>query len=167
MKLPSFLVGRLGDLAFAVVGLILLLGSLLLAYAYHQVGATPQRSDDVVSFVRDFGEKLNQVALLAPDAPAQIEAQYAPYVSRDLLEKWKADPKSAPGHLTSSPWPSGIRVSSVQNVGVGTYIVKASIIEEANVATTTEEVGETPIILGVIRLGISWQIVEYQLRTGS
>ncbi len=167
MKTPRFLIGRVGDYVFGALAVLLILASLLFAYAYQQVGATPERSDTVADFVSAFGKNLQQVSLLAPDASAQIEAKYGPFASRDLLDEWEKDPRHAPGRLTSSPWPDSIKVSSVQNTGVGTYIVKAAVIERVNMGTTTQKVGETPILLGVIRNGVGWQIVEYVIATST
>lgn len=167
MKLPRFFAGHVGDWLFAALAVVLILISLLFAFAYQQVGATPERSDDVADFVRDFGHTLQNVSLLAPDAAAQIEAAYGPYASRDLLDEWEAAPTNAPGRLTSSPWPDSIKVSSVQNTGVGSYIVKAAVIDRVNAGTTTQKTGETPILLGVIRDGVGWQIVEYEVATSS
>lgn len=169
MHFPRFLAGRVGDLLFATVGILLVLGSLILAFAYHEVGATPERSDEVAAFVHDFGEEIGSVSLTGPRAEAvsAMQTLYAPFVSPSLLTVWEEDISRAPGRNAAHPHPTGIRVSSVQNVGVGTYVVKGYVTEETKIGTTTDQADGQGIIIGVIRLGNSWQIVEYQLRTGN
>jgi hypothetical protein len=167
MKMPRIPKGRIGDAVIIVLSVILILLALILSVSYQQAGPTPERADDVASFVSDFGKNLQQVSLLAPDAATQIETKYGPFVSEDLLVSWEKDPMHAPGRLTSSPWPDSIKVSSVQNVGIGTYVVKGAIIERVNAGTTTQKVGETPVTLGVSRIGADWKIVEYAVATSS
>lgn len=167
MKLPSWLAGRIGDWIFASLGAVLVLASLIFAFAYHQVGATPERADDVAEFVVTFGKTIESVPLAGSreEAIAAMEALYPPFVSRSLLDVWEADVSKAPGRTTSNPRTVGIRTASVQNVGIGTYVVKAYLVQETKTATTTERDDGQAVVFGVIRLGNSWQIVEYQKRT--
>lgn len=163
------LAGHIGDWIFALLGILLTLTAISLAFFYHETGATPERSDEVAEFVTDFGKNLESVPVSGPAeaAASAMDALYAPYVLPDLLASWKSDPANAPGRTTSNPRTVGIRVSSVQNVGPGTYVVKGYLIEETKTGTTTDESDGQGIILGVIRIGDEWKIVEYQKRTGS
>ncbi len=167
MNISRWFAGRIGDWVFAVLGVLLVLVALLFSYAYQQTGATPERSDEVAKFVGTFGKQFESVPLDGPrkEAIAAMDALYTPYVSPALLELWKADPSKAPGRHGSNPRIVGLQVSSVQNVGVGTYVVKAYTIVETKTATTTEKDEGDSVILGVIRLGTGWQVVEYQKRT--
>lgn len=155
--------GRIGDIIIIAIAVIALGGSLLFWYADKTVGPTPERSDDVADFVKEFGGHLQNVSLLAPAATVKtaMDTEYGPYVSPALLTVWETNPRLAPGRLTSSPWPASIKVSSVQNVGVGTYIVKGRVIDVVTAGTTTQKVGETSILLGVTLVGTKWQITEY------
>lgn len=161
--------GHIGDWIFALLGILLTLTAISLAFFYRETGATPERSDEVAQFVTEFGKNLESVPISgAPaEAASAMDALYAPYVLPDLLASWKANPASAPGRTTSNPRTVGIRVSSVQNVGPGTYVVKGYLIEETKTGTTTDENDGQGIILGIIRIGNEWKIVEYQKRTDS
>ncbi|HOQ09731.1 MAG TPA: copper amine oxidase N-terminal domain-containing protein, partial [Syntrophomonadaceae bacterium] len=76
-------------------------------------GNTPDNEQAVVSkLVADFGQRLKNVSLLAPDdvVTKSIKENYAEYVSPELLAQWQKDPANAPGRLTSSPWPERIDI---------------------------------------------------------
>lgn len=100
------------------------------------------KEEQIRVFVEDFGERLKEVSLLSPKASEQIEAQYAEYVSPNLLLKWKKDPKEAPGRLTSSPWPEELVVKSVSqsSSAENIYQVTAHFI----LMTSKEKVSDDP-----------------------
>src|SRR5581483_653321 len=92
---------------WAVLALILIAG---LAWYGHSTyngssSAAVSTIDEsmVQATVEGFGSQLKMVSLLAPDAAAQIQTQYAAYVAPELLQTWAADPSNAPGRQTSSP----------------------------------------------------------------
>lgn len=89
----------------------------------------------VRAHIERFGERLQMVSLLAPDSATQIEQLYAEFVSPELLQDWMADPSSAPGRLTSSPWPDRIEISSVEQQSSEQYLIAGMVIE----ITSTEE----------------------------
>ena len=87
----------------------------------------------VKGLVEEFGKKLRMVSLLAPEDMLRksMREHYAAYVSPALLEAWGNDPASAPGRLTSSPWPDRIEVRSVEKLADDAYRVEGDIIETA------------------------------------
>lgn len=138
-----------------------------------------KQTDQVAEFVRHFGEQLKEVSLIAPDASEQIKKQYGPYVADDLLSGWEEDPESAPGRLTSSPWPEGLVVKSVTKATSteNTYKVTAHLIlmtskERASV-DTSDNAGWQYVTLTVVTVAGSekkitpeanrWEITKYQL----
>ena len=93
--------------------------------------ASAQQEDtaEVRTLVDSFGKVLKNVSLMAPsdDLNKSIDDNYAAYVSPELLEAWKADPMSAPGRLTSSPWPDSImNIGAIRNED-GSYTVSGAI----------------------------------------
>jgi hypothetical protein len=84
-------------------------------------------------------------------------------VQPDLLEKWKADPKNAPGRLTSSPSPDRITITGTQRNKDGTYTVLGNIIETASSNGTTTQVTDSIPVKFTLSLGPDgWQITGYQ-----
>lgn len=106
--------------------------------------------------VEAFGARLHQVSLLAPDAGDQILTQYAEFVAPDLLEQWAAAPETAPGRVTSSPWPDRIEVNSVIPQGIG-YLVDAVVVE----VTSEGESGRYAALFTVEPLEGQWMITAY------
>lgn len=84
----------------------------------------------VIGLVEAFGGKLRMASLSAPADVARenIRERYAGYVSPALLEAWINDPDSAPGRLTSSPWPDRVEVRSAAKTDGG-YRVEGEIVE--------------------------------------
>ena len=87
--------------------LIMIIAFSVAACSPAPVGSSASAAEDaaVTAVVQEFGGRLKNVSLLAPDAAQQIEAQYGQFTAADLLAVWMADPLQAPGRLTSSPWP--------------------------------------------------------------
>lgn len=125
--------------------------------------APVSNADDtaVRAMVIEFGSKLKQVSLLAPDAPTQIETQYSAYAAPELITTWKSEPQEAPGRVTSSPWPDSIDVVSVTAVGADTYHVEGNVVEITN-ANPKEPVDVYPITLAVKKNALGhWVITSY------
>lgn len=120
----------------------------------------------VTKVVEAFGKKLQMVSLLAPkeDLKKNITEQYGGLVSEPLLEKWIDNPESAPGRLTSSPWPDRIEVLSAEKATDASYMVKGEIIE---ITSVEKEKGgaaaKRPIELTVERVNNSWLITDVTL----
>lgn len=96
-------------------------------------------STAAAALVEEFGARLNDVALAAPESlvVGQIRDAYAAVVTDGLLEAWIADPRSAPGRLTSSPWPERIDVRSVTTLDAGTCRVDAEVVYVTSTEMTT------------------------------
>lgn len=112
---------------------------------------------NIAAVVEGFGQRLQLVSLLAPDAAAQIRSQYADFVAPELLDAWAADPESAPGRLTSSPWPDHIDVASLSIQANGSYAVEGAVVE----MTSTGEAGRLPVVIVVDEIGGRWLITAY------
>jgi hypothetical protein len=56
-----------------------------------------------------------------------------PYITNELLQKWRNDPRSAPGRMLSSPWPERIEITEVERISDNEYSVKGKIIEVTSV----------------------------------
>lgn len=141
------------------------------AYGYYQYQKEHSSNSDVAQVritVSGFGDQLQQVPLIAPkDVLAfAMDKYYALYVHPDLLAKWKADPMSAPGRLTSSPWPDRIEVTDVHKNNDGTYTVDGNIVDIAHGAgTTTPTVVDKVPVRFTLSLGPDgWQITGYAKR---
>lgn len=122
----------------------------------------------VVALVEDFGQVLQDVSLLAPDAADQIEEKYAEFVSPDLLAAWMAEPTTAPGRLTSSPWPDRIEIENIRAVNEDQYLATGSVIEITSQEQGTDQAAaQYPIQITVALIDGRWMITgwlsgEYQ-----
>lgn len=143
-----------------LVGALLVLAGL----AYSYIGSHPEgvidgeHEGDVRTTIAQFGNQLNSVSLLAPTASEDIQRTYGPFVAPELLAVWVANPSSAPGRLTSSPWPDHIAVESVTKNEVGAYDVVGRII----LAASTGEAGAVPVSLTVTNIDGSFLITRYE-----
>ena len=109
-----------------------------------------------------FGGQLRNVSLLAPKetVAADMQKYYGDYVAPALLEKWKNDPSSAPGRLTSSPWPDRIEIRSVERLAGDSYEVSGEIVEVTSVEASGGAANTRPIVLSVRKIGGRWLIVD-------
>lgn len=101
------------------------------------------------------------VSILAPEdiLIKSIEDNYSEFISADLLKKWKQDPQSAPGRLTSSPWPERIEISSLDKISESEYEVRGDIIEVTSTDQSSDETtSKIPILLKVVNDNGKWVI---------
>ncbi len=149
----------------AAILIIAGVGWYYLVYTAPDVEETAIPADEVLvrGIVTDFGTKLQNVSLEGPDAQvrAEIQANYSPYVSADLLQQWLDDPSIAPGRLTSSPWPDHIEIENVAKNYDGSYTVDGSVIERSN---GTDGTTSYAVTLTLRLLNGAWKITE--IRTG-
>ncbi len=126
-------------------------------------------SDDeaaVRALAESFGQRLQNVSLLALAAAAQIQEQYRDFVSPELLQQWMADPSHAPGRLTSSPWPDRIEIIKIEQQGEGDYLVTGFVIEITSQEVTSGGVAaQYPVSLTVEKVAGIWLITQY-VQTG-
>jgi hypothetical protein len=115
----------------------------------------------VLSLVENFGSKLQLVSLQADidTVKKSMQENYADFVSQELLAKWQSDPQSAPGRLTSSPWPDHIEILSAEKLSEYEYEVKGEIIE---ITSTEKDSGgiaaKRPITLRIKKVDNRWLI---------
>ncbi|HYF80040.1 MAG TPA: hypothetical protein VD973_23260 [Symbiobacteriaceae bacterium] len=119
----------------------------------------------VTTLVEQFGQRLQAVSLSDPSdrVKQSMQTQYGDLVSPELLAQWQANPRVAPGRLTSSPWPDRIDVRSVEHVRAG-YRVTGEVIE----VTSVEKVkggaaAKRPITLEVEKINDRWVITAVTL----
>lgn len=115
----------------------------------------------VRSVVGQFGRRLADVSLLAPDSVLEAEMRnaYAPFVTARLLESWMADPSSAPGRQVSSPWPHRIEIRSAA-ADDGLCRVQGDVILVTSADTTTAAVREPVSML--LRDSAGWRISAFE-----
>lgn len=118
-------------------------------------------AETVREVVLNFGAKLKNVSLLAPNAVASIDREYRPFVADHLLEAWKKDPKSAPGRLFSSSVPDRIEIALMSPASLSSYAIEANIIETAAGSSGTTTAAVEPVRIIVTNLGGAWKITQF------
>ena len=120
----------------------------------------------VTNLVKSFGSKLQNFSLLASKdiVEKEMKKNYEKIITPQLLSKWSTNPLSAPGRLTSSPWPDRIDIKSVTKLSSTEYEVKGEIIE----ITSVEKVNggyaaKRPITLKIKKTDNHWLISEVSL----
>ncbi|MBY0110694.1 hypothetical protein K2Y00_01680 [Patescibacteria group bacterium] len=148
-------------------------GTLLFSIAYygHFYGedGTPLTDDSMPpeEVVEAFGARLKDVSLLAPPilAAAAMDTHYAPYVASETLDAWKQNPDSAPGRVTSSPWPERIEVGTTTREE-NTARVEGVIVEyTSEIAAQGGQAIGYPIVATLERRAEGWKITSFELRT--
>jgi hypothetical protein len=148
---------------FAIaVGAAVLLAVVLLA-GFLLISPTGDVAARTVS--ADFVSQLKNVPLTAEteDIRAAIERYYKPYVTEELLNQWLADPQSAPGRETSSPWPDRIFIKQVVPQGE-TYVINADVLYMTSVEEATSEEDASGVVVVTIFLvptNDGWRIAAY------
>ena len=169
MNLPTYLKQHYKLIAYWIAGTIaalVLLAVLAFYFAGLIVAPTSERSDQVVKFMHGFGDTLGTVSLASSteEIASSMDASYKPYLSDELLAAWKADPTQALGKTPDGVMLAGIRIKSVRNVGILSYVVKAYV--ETRTPVTIAGVGsglmhgEKPYTFGVTWRGAGWKITE-------
>ncbi len=117
--------------------------------------------EEVTCLIAIFGNHLKNVSLLSPTVAADLQTQYAPFITAQLLEKWKANPQTAPGRLVSSPWPDTIAIDEVLPTTNG-YLVSGRIVSmtSANILGGGNA-GEVPVKISVISINGQLFISDY------
>jgi len=116
----------------------------------------------VRQLVEGFGQRLQSVSLLAPDAPQQMQQQYGEFVAPALLQTWMGDASKAPGRLVSSPWPDRIEITTIETETADRYVVTGFVIEVTSVELANGgAAARVPVRITVERVQGSWRITEY------
>lgn len=132
----------------------------------NQVNLEENNEETVVNIILEFGSKLQNISLLAPqDTVAKsMQANYGDLVTPALLEKWQEDPQNAPGRMVSSPWPDRIEVRTVEKAAEDRYEVQGEIIEITSAEKTNDGIAaKRPITLVVQKTGERWLIAAVTL----
>ena len=117
---------------------------------------------EIRDLVENFGKKLQNVSLLAPDAGQEIEMQYSEFVSRALLEMWMGNVSKAPGRVVSSPWPDRIEISSLTREDPGEYVITGYVVEVTSVEVVNGgAAAKIPVRMVVQEEQGGWVIAEY------
>ena len=111
----------------------------------------------------DFGRRLKQVSLLAPDSIliSTIRQTYAPVVTDALLQAWIADPSRAQGRDVSSPWPERIEIRSIEPEGTSCRIEGDVVYVTSTEMARGGEAFRRPVIVQV-REEEGWRVSAYE-----
>jgi hypothetical protein len=148
---------------YIIIAVIVGLMALFIIYSINNDNSLNDENHDVIKLVEEFGGTLKNISLLAPkdEVIKAIEDNYSPYVTEELLRKWINNPRTAPGRISSSPWPERIEIGEIERLSDGEYSVKGKIIE-----VTSTEAGSggaaafRTVELIVRRVGNNWLIDE-------
>ena len=104
---------------------------------------------------------MRSVSLLGPATilSVSMDEHYAPYVSADLLARWKANPSEALGRETSSPYPARIQIGQ-QGLEGDTYIMHGTVVEVTQDNEGENIVGTYPVEFKLQMQGDRWVITE-------
>jgi hypothetical protein len=151
-----------------LVGLIVLIAIAAAAAFLMHLAPKNSSSTDTVSneddqavrtVIKNFGNSLKMVSLLAPDASTQIQTYYSAYVTPELLASWAADPALATGRQTSSPWPERIDIVNVQINGTRAA-VEGSVIEVTSADAPLVPAAVYPVTMALEKRGDTWLITS-------
>jgi hypothetical protein len=117
---------------------------------------------EIRDLVENFGKRLQNVSLQAPDAAQGMQKQYSEFVTPALLKMWMNDVSKAPGRIVSSPWPDRIEIITLSKEGTDRYeltgfVVEITSLEVVNGGAATK----IPVRLVVQKVLGSWHITEY------
>jgi len=117
----------------------------------------------IKDLVFNFGKRLQNVPLLAPDAAQEIKIQYSEFLSPSLLEMWMNDVSKAPGRMVSSPWPDRIEITNLSKEGSDKYEVTGNVIEVTSVEVVNGgAANKIPVRMVVQKVQGSWYITGYE-----
>jgi len=117
----------------------------------------------IKDLVFNFGKRLQNVSLLAPDAAQEIKNQYSEFVSPSLLEMWMNDVSKAPGRMVSSPWPDRIEITNLSKEGSDKYEVTGNVIEVTSVEVANGgAANKIPVRMVVQKVQGSWYIAGFE-----
>lgn len=131
------------------------------------IGSKQLESDEtaVMQLVAEFGSKLKNVSLLAPEDIVKntLSENYGDLVTPGLLAKWQNDVNHAPGRVTSSPWPERIEITAIEKLSDSKYQIKGEIITMTSVEMVNGGVaGKSPVTLEAGKIDNNWLITSYE-----
>ena len=116
---------------------------------------------DIQALVEAFGKRLLRVSLSAHKdmVATSIKENYSDYVTSELLQKWLADPQSAPGRTVSSPWPDRIYILRLETGDKNQYTVQGEILEVTSMELVNEgAAAKRPVMIVVQKVNDRWLI---------
>jgi len=117
---------------------------------------------EVRNLVENFGKRLQDVSLLAPDAAQEIQAQYAEFVAPALLDRWMKAVSKAPGRVVSSPWPDRIEITTLLRESSDRYEITGSVVEITSLEVASGGTAvRIPVRMVVQKVADRWLITEY------
>ncbi len=134
-------------------------------FYFHEQPSDNSDETAVVKLVTEFGQKLKNVSLLAPEdiVKGSIEENYNGLVSSALLAEWQNDLQNVPGRVTSSPWPERIDITGIEKLSDSRYEIKGEIIKMTSVEMVNGGVAsKKPITLEAEKIDNRWLITSYQ-----
>lgn len=149
---------KLGAIAVLALAAIVALGAL----DRPAPDAAVSNNEDIAirSVVTALGAHMKNVSLLSPTAANDMQAQYGPYVTPELLAQWQADPAAAPGRATSSPWPDRIEITDVSYKEVSAT-VRGNVVEVANSDVPGAFASMHPVSIGLEKRGNAWLVSSW------
>lgn len=167
-------------MVLAVFGLILLV--LVMAFGFYTwrvlrppvkepqtIGTPPSMEESAVrQVVENFGQVMKQVPLSGSREVAvqAMDEHYRGYVSAGLLSRWKSDPSTALGRLTSSPWPERIEIERIERQAGTRFAVFGEVVMFTSSALAGNgEAGRDKIEIRVEDVGDeTWLISEVSVQ---
>ena len=117
---------------------------------------------EIRDLVENFGKRLQNVSLLAPDSAQEIQKQYSEFVTPALLEMWMKDVSKAPGRIVSSPWPDRIEITTLSKADTNTYEITGFVVEITSLEVVNGGAAtKIPVRMVVQKVQGSWLITEY------
>lgn len=106
-----------------------------------EIDNTIVESEAIENLVKNFGDNLKMVSLLAPEdiLRESMEEYYGEFISDSLLEKWISEPSKALGRFTSSPWPDRIDIINMEKVSESEYRVEGEVVEVTSAEADNDE----------------------------
>jgi hypothetical protein len=126
---------------------------------------SPPNEADINAIYRvvgEFGARLKDVGLIAPDQDVitAMDFNLKQLITDRLYQAFVQDTSRIPGRAaSSSPWPEGIEIVSVQRLDNGSYaVVGNQIMMDSDALAHGGNAGETPITLTLKRVNGTWLI---------
>ena len=155
-----------GLVRFIVVGMVVLLViSVGMYFLFKPSTTSPPNEADINAIYRvvgEFGARLKDVGLIAPDQDVitAMDFNLKQLITDRLYQAFVQDTSRIPGRAaSSSPWPEGIEIDSVQKLDNTSYTVNGKIIMMTSLqAAEGRNAGEKPITLTLKKVNGTWLV---------
>ena len=155
-----------GLVRFIVVGMVVLLViSVGMYFLFKPSTTSPPNEADINAIYRvvgEFGARLKDVGLIAPDQDVitAMDFNLKQLITDRLYQAFVQDTSRIPGRAaSSSPWPEGIEIVSVQRLNNGSYaVVGNQIMMDSDALAHGGNAGEKPITLTLKKVNGTWLV---------